>query len=190
MVLSDEVILIERAQKGDTSAFEELVMRYTGLVGSIAYNIVGDVHLAGDLTQEAFLKAYHGLKNLQEPSKFKGWLSSIIRTTCVDWLRKERLKSHSLERLSEDGIEPFEKLTLPAKPPSKEQEELRERVLNAVGSLPKIYQEIIFLKHLRGFTYKEMSDFLGVPIATIESRLYRARLMLKERLQDLYNQEE
>jgi RNA polymerase sigma-70 factor (ECF subfamily) len=134
------------------------------------------------------LKVFYGLKNLEEPTKFKGWLSSIVRTTCVDWLRKEKIKPYSLDKMAENGIEPSGKvLGSTTLSPSKEQEELREKVLTAVNSLPKIYQETVLLRHLRGFTYKEMSDFLGVSIATIESRLYRARLLLKERLQDLYD---
>jgi len=63
---------------------------------------------------------------------------------------------------------------------------MREKILSTVAQLPKIYQQIILLRHLRRMTYREMSDFLGLPVATIESRLYRARLMLKEKLQDLY----
>ena len=69
---------------------------------------------------------------------------------------------------------------------STEVEEMREKVLTVVNGLPRIYQQIILLRHLRRMTYKEMSDFLGLPVATIESRLYRARLMLKEQLMDLY----
>ena len=65
-------------------------------------------------------------------------------------------------------------------------EELREKVLHVVNALPKIYQQIILLRHLRKMTYREMGDFLGLPVATIESRLYRARLMLKDKLMDLY----
>ncbi|OHB70536.1 MAG: hypothetical protein A2W23_03370 [Planctomycetes bacterium RBG_16_43_13] len=183
----DDMTLVEKSQQGNIRAFEELVSRYTGLVGSIAYNIVGDMHMAADLTQETFIKVHRGLKELEEPRKFKGWLCSIVRTTCVDWLRKEKVRPASLDRLADDGIEPAGKFIGGAfKQTSTEEEELKERILNIVNTLPKIYQEIILLRHLRKFTYREMSDFLGLPIATIESRLYRARLMLKERLQDLY----
>jgi len=179
--------LIQRSQSGDMSAFEALIAKYSNLVGSIAYNIIGDVHVAGDITQETFLKVYRHLPDLEDPRKFKGWLCSIVRTTCVDYLRRERIKPASLEKISEEGLEPEGQIVGGLlRQTSTELEELREKILSIVNSLPRIYQQIILLRHLRRMTYREMSDFLGLPIATIESRLYRARLMLKDRLTDLY----
>ena len=183
----DDAALIIRSRSGETAAFEALMSKYANLVGSIAYNIIGDVHVAGDITQDTFLKVYRNLTNLEDPRRFKGWLCSIVRTTCVDWLRKERLKPASLEKIAEDGLEPEgEFIGSVFKQTSTELEELREKILHIVNGLPKIYQQIILLRHLRKMTYREMSDFLGLPIATIESRLYRARLMLKDKLMDLY----
>mgnify|MGYP001595050715 CR=1 FL=1 len=183
----DDAALIGRSLAGETEAFEQLMAKYANLVGSIAYNIVGDVHVASDITQETFLKVFRNLPRLDDPRRFKGWLCSIVRTTCVDWLRKERVKPASLEKIADDGLEPEgEFLGTVFKQTSTELEELREKVLHVVNALPKIYQQIILLRHLRKMTYREMSDFLGLPIATIESRLYRARLMLKDKLMDLY----
>ncbi len=183
----DDSTLIRMMRSGGTGAFEALMAKYANLVGSIAYNIIGDVHVAGDIAQETFLKVYRNLETLEDPKRFKGWLCSIVRTTCVDWLRKERFKPVSLEKIAEDGLEPEgDMLGSVLKQTSTELEELREKILFVVNTLPKIYQQIILLRHLRRMTYREMGDFLGLPIATIESRLYRARLMLKERLQDLY----
>jgi RNA polymerase sigma-70 factor (ECF subfamily) len=184
---ADDAALITRSRHGETDAFECLMGKYANLVGSIAYNITGDVHVAGDITQDTFLKVYRNLANLEDPRRFKGWLCSIVRTTCVDWLRKERVRPCSLEKISEDGVEPEgEFLGTVFKQTSTELEELREKILHVVNALPRIYQQIILLRHLRKMTYREMSDFLGLPIATIESRLYRARLMLKDKLMDLY----
>ncbi len=183
----DDGALIARVCAGEREAFEALMAKYANLVGSIAYNIIGDVHVAGDITQDTFLKVYRNLGHLEDPRRFKGWLCSIARTTCVDWLRKERVKPASLEKIAEDGLEPEgEFLGTVFKQTSTELEELREKVLHVVNGLPRIYQQIILLRHLRKMTYREMSDFLGLPIATIESRLYRARLMLKDKLLDLY----
>ena len=183
----DDGVLIARVGAGEKEAFEALMAKYANLVGSIAYNIIGDVHVAGDVTQETFLKVYRNLQRLEDPRRFKGWLCSIVRTTCVDWLRKERVRPASLEKIAEEGLEPEgEFLGTVFKQTSTELEELREKVLHVVNGLPRIYQQIILLRHLRKMTYREMSDFLGLPIATIESRLYRARLMLKDKLMDLY----
>ncbi len=182
-LVADDV-LIQRFKKGDTVSFERLVQRYSNYVVSIAYNIVGDVHIASDMAQETFIKIYHGIVNLEDPRRFKGWLYSVVRSVCIDWLRKERVKHASIDKIQEDGISVVDKTT--ANAPSAELEELRERILITINSLPRIYQQIVLLKHLRKMTYKEISDCLGIPIATVESRLYRARLMLKDRLQDYY----
>jgi RNA polymerase sigma-70 factor (ECF subfamily) len=84
----DDAALITRSRNGETEAFEQLMAKYANLVGSIAYNIVGDVHVAGDITQDTFLKVFRNLGNLEDPRRFKGWLCSIVRTTCVDWLHQ------------------------------------------------------------------------------------------------------
>jgi RNA polymerase sigma-70 factor (ECF subfamily) len=187
MTETEDTDLIESARRGDMRAFERLMNKYTPFAGSVAYNIVGDTHIACDIVQESFLKVYRGLPHLTNPRKFKGWLSSIVRTTCIDWLRKEKIKFTSLEKITDESAEPTGKpIASGIKEINPEVEELREKVLHALSSLPRIYQDVIMLRHLRRYTYKEMSEFLGIPIATIESRLYRARLMLKEILKDLY----
>lgn len=184
---NEDAVLIRKIRAGEEEAFEELVNRYASLVASIAYNIIGDMHIAADITQDTFLKVHKSLYELEEPNRFKGWLCSIARTTCIDWLRKEKVRPASLDLLADKGIEPKGRFMGNVfKQTSVELEELREKILNVINSLPKIYQEVVLLRHLRRFTYKEMSDFLGLPIATIESRLYRARLMMKDKLQDLY----
>lgn len=186
-VEKDDRTLIARCKDGDTEAFQALVAKYSNLVGSIAYNILGDAHVAADITQDTFLKVFKNIDALEDPRKFKGWLCSIVRTTCVDHLRKERIRPASLEKISEDGLEPEGRILGSVwASTSTEVEEVREKVLTVVNQLPRIYQQIIMLRHLRRMTYREMSDFLGLPAATIESRLYRARLMLKEKLMDLY----
>lgn len=183
----DDAAMIEAVKDREAGAFERLMAKYSNLVGSIAYNIIGDVHVAGDITQETFLKVYKNLNALEDPKRFKGWLCSIVRSTCVDHLRKGKIHPASLERISEEGVEPEgEIIGGVLRQSSTEVEELREKVLHIVNALPRIYQQIILLRHLRRMTYREMSDFLGLPVATIESRLYRARLLLKDRLRDLY----
>lgn len=183
----DDPTLVADCLKGRPESFEKLVGKYSNLVGSIAYNIVGDVHIASDITQETFLKVYRNLGALEDARKFKGWLCSIVRSTCVDWMRKEKVRPTSLDRLSEDGMDPEGKVEGGLiRETTTEAEELREKILHVINALPRIYQEIVLLRHLRKMSYREISDFLNLPMATIESRLYRARLMLKEKLMDLY----
>jgi RNA polymerase sigma-70 factor (ECF subfamily) len=178
-------ILVERCRRGEKSAFDELVARHAPAVGCIAYNIVGDVEHARDLTQDVFLKAYRSLGSLEDPSRFKFWLSTITRTTCVDWLRREKVRPASLDALRESGAEPGVSCGPETVPTPAETEEVSERVLSAVRSLPRIYQDAILLKHLKKMSYEQIAEFTGTTVATVESRLYRAKLLLRERLRGL-----
>src|SRR5438552_202298 len=133
-VKSDDGSLIARWRDGDMDAFRALIAKYSNLVASIAYNIIGDAHAAGDVTQETFLKVYRNLEHLEDPRKFKGWLCSIVRTTCVDWLRKERVHPASLERIAEDGIEPEGEIIGGVfRQTSTELEEMREKILTTIA---------------------------------------------------------
>lgn len=179
----DDVGLVERCREGDREAFAALMRRHTNLVGSIAYNITRDLDVSRDITQETFLKVHRKLDTLTDTSKFRPWLCGIARTTSVDWLRREKVRPMSLEAMRENGEEPVrnERLDEPDTP-TAEREELYEKVLMAVNSLPEIYQEVMLLKHLRKLSYQQIGEFLNLPLATVESRLYRAKLLLKERL--------
>lgn len=179
-----DALLIDRIRQGnDEAAFRQIVSKYTNLVGSIAYGIVSDVHTVGDIIQETFLKVYRNIHALDDTRKFKAWMCSIVRTTCIDHLRKEKVKPASLEKIAEDGLEPEERIVGGAvEGPSLEGQEMRERVLQAIRELPPGYREIILMRHLRRMNYSEIGKALGVRQPTIESRLYRARLLLKEKL--------
>ncbi|MBI3269543.1 MAG: RNA polymerase sigma factor [Planctomycetes bacterium] len=184
----EDAVLVVRSRTGDPQAFEALVRRHANLVGSIACNIVKDLEAARDAAQETFLKAHRHLDRLEDPAKFKAWISGIARTTSIDWLRKSKYKVLSLEVLREHGgdVEAPPEPGLSESGGSVEREELYERVLMALNSLPTIYREVMLLKHLRRMSYKSIGEFLNVAPATVESRLYRAKLLLKERLEHLY----
>ena len=182
---SDDAALVMRVLGGDGSAFGSLVERYGGLVSSIAYRLLGDLERARDASQETFLKAFRHLATLEDPSKFRPWVAYIARTTCIDVLRKQKLDTVCIDELVSAGV-PAASPPPPSTPGSSEHEELYEKALATLRSLPRIYQEAMLLKHLRGMSYKEMAAVLGVSAATVESRLYRARLLLKERMGSLY----
>ena len=186
-VASSEAALIERCLAGDETAHAALVFEHHRLVLGLATHLLGDREEALDLSQEVFLKVHRNINALEHPTKLKSWICGITRTTSIDYLRKERVKTVSLEEAAGEGLEPTAPLD-DAGPfgTSFEREELYEKVLKVLNSLPRIYQEIILLRHLRKMSYKEMSEFLGLSPATIDSRLYRAKLLIKEKLQSFY----
>lgn len=178
----DDGELVARCRIGRRDAFETLVRRHSALVGSIAYNISHDLEAARDITQDVFLKVHRRLESLTDPAKLRPWLCGIARTTSVDWLRRERTRPQSLDAMREAGLEVERDERRADETSGAAGEERYEQVLMAIRSLPEIYQEVMLLKHLRSFSYQQIGDFLHLPLATVESRLYRAKLLLKERL--------
>jgi RNA polymerase sigma-70 factor (ECF subfamily) len=173
--------LVEAFRRGERAAFEALVERYVRLAGAIAYGIAGDYESAADIVQEAFLKVHAALADLREPERFKGWLYGVVRSTALDWVRKNRRRGGrtSLARVEEREEAAAD---VPGPREGMERRELEERVLREIQALPESYREVIVLKYLDERSYKEISETLGISIETIESRLFRARKILRGRL--------
>ena len=178
----DDALLVSRLRSGDRQAFEQLVHRHSALVGGIAYQVIGDSEGAADVAQETFLKVHRRLETLEDPTRFRAWLCGIARTTAIDWLRKKS-KDQSLDKLEAEGKEP---VAPTPKEGSLEQEELYAKVLRVVNGLPKAYRETMLMKHLEKLSYAEIAKKLNVTEATVESRLYRAKLMLKDAFAEFY----
>lgn len=179
--LPDETALIERCQDGDPTAFETIVHRYTNLVASVAVRVLGDRELARDVVQEVFLKVHRTLCSLRERERFRSWLVSIARRTAIDHVRRLH-KAVSLECLLEStGESATESLQTP---PARAHalSELCRTILEWFDDLPKAYQEVLYLKHVMGWSYREIQTTLVLTRPAIEARLYRARRILRSRL--------
>ena len=172
--------LVAAALQGDRRAFAQLVQRYVRLAGAVAYGVVRNHDQAADVVQQAFFKAQARLVQLNDGRRFKVWLCGIVRTTALDDLRKSK-------RRPEAGVEP-ERLA-ECRGPEQWQPEVRVAqrevdllVRQAVDALPQDYREVVVLKHLDGRSYAEIAELLGVSVATVESRLFRARQALRKQL--------
>ena len=177
--------LVEAFRRGEREGFDELVMRYVRLAGGIAYNIVGDYEAAADVAQEAFLKVHRTIAELREPDRFKSWLYGVVRSTALDWLRKQkRGRTSSLSQL-EGHEELFPDAGRERPGAGAERRELEEQVLREIQRLPESYREVVILKYLDDRSYKEIAETLGITIETIESRLFRARNILRTKLAGL-----
>ncbi len=173
--------LIQRVLAGDETAFSALVKKHQKPVHALAWRKTGDFHVAEEITQDTFLKAYQNLSTLKEPQKFAGWLYVIATNYCKMWLRKKRLSTQSLEDTS--GAE-LEKATYSgyviAENERTTAEAQREVVKKLLAKLQESERTVITLYYLGGMTYQEISKFLGVSVGTIKTRLYRARQRLKK----------
>ena len=178
---NDDTQLIQRVLEGDDTAFSALVRKYQRSVHALVWRKIGDFHIAEDITQDTFLKAYQKLSTLKKPQRFASWLYVIAANHCSTWLRKKRLWTQSLEDTNSAQLE---KATYSgyviAENERTTAEAQREVVKKLLAKLQESDRTVITLYYLGGMTYEEISEFLGVSVAAIKNRLYRARNRLKK----------
>ena len=173
--------LIQRVLSGDDTAFSTLVQKYQKPVHALVWRKIGDFHIAEDLTQDTFLKAYQKLATLKDPQSFAGWLYVIATNHCKTWLRKKRLQTQPLETTSSAELErtTYSEYVID-KNEQTAAEGHREVVRQLLAKLQESERTVITLYYLGEMTYEEISKFLGVSVSTIKNRLYRARRHLKK----------
>lgn len=168
-------------QRGDPAAFDALVRRYVRLAGAVAYAILGDYEHAADAVQEAFIKAHGALPDLREPERFKAWLSGVVRSTALDAHRRRRRAPSALSAI--DGAEGLLPDGAPRPGAGAEERERSALIRAAVAALPESYREVVVMKYLDDMSYREICETLEITQETLESRLFRARKMLKGKLE-------
>ena len=175
---SDEQLAL-LALNGDAAAFEILVIRYQKQIFALAYRLGGDYDEAKDMAQEAFFRIYQELTRFDSSRRFFPWMYKVAYNTCVNQLHKRPKVSTPLESIGE-----AESAGDPEGDPSAAfvQLEQSEMLQSALKDLPEHYRIPLVLKYLEGMSYQEISEFLDLPVTTIETRLFRGRNMLKEKL--------
>ena len=186
--LMDEPALIRDAQHGDLDAFNSLVLAYQDTVYNTALRILSDEDLAADASQEAFLSAFRALNSYRGGS-FRAWLLRTVTNACYDELRrKKRRPTTPLEPDRDDGeeVESPRWLADPSASPEQqlEREELEHAIQHCLDALPADFRTVVVLADIQGLDYTEVARAARVPLGTIKSRLARARLRLRECLQD------
>ena len=178
---NEDVELIQRVLSGDDTAFSALVRKYQKSVHALAWRKIGDFHIAEDITQDTFLKAYQNLSTLREPQRFSGWLYVIAANRCKAWLRKKRLQTQSLENTSNVQLEEAAYSGYVIAENERTIAEARhEAVKKLLSKLQESDRTVITLYYLGEMTYEEISEFMGVSVSAIKNRLYRARQRLKK----------
>ena len=178
---NNDVELIHRILDGDETAFSILVEKYQKQVHALAWRKIGDFHIAEEITQDTFLKAYQKLATLKKPHRFAGWLYVIATRRCQAWLRKKQVQTESLEEIDSEELEPEAYSQYVAEEEAKVTAETqREVVKKLLATLPESDRTVITLHYFGEMTCEEISEFLGVSANTIKSRLRRARNRLKQ----------
>ena len=178
---NEDAQLVHRCLAGDEGAFTTLVNKYQKSVHALAWRKVGDFHIAEELAQDTFLKAYEKLTTLKNPSRFAGWLYVIANRLCIAWHRKQKPPMESLETTSGDEIEESSYRHYEDEQRKQASVEYRRgRIKNLLEKLPESERTVVTLHYLGEMTSKAISEFLGVSPNTVRSRLQRARNRLKE----------
>lgn len=192
--VSDELALVQAAKAGEVAAFEELVKRYDRNVFRIAQHITQNREDAEDVVQDAFLKAYSNLAQFQGQSKFYTWLVRIAVNEALMKLRRrrpERMVSLDEEVKTEDDSLPREVADWSPNPEQQyTQAELRDILTRTIQGLPASFRTVFVLRDVEGLSTEETAEALDLSVPAVKSRLLRARLQLRERLNRYFQRRE
>ncbi len=171
--------LVTRVQRGDRDAFEAIVRRFQDMAVGYGYAVLGDMALAEDAAQEAFINAYRDLPALREPAAFPGWFRQIVFKH-IDRARR----SH---RAGQIPLEQARALSSRSPGPAEmaEQRFVQNQVFAAINSLPERQRAVVTLFYMHAYSQEEIGQFLEIPVATVKTRLYSARQRLKERMMNV-----
>lgn len=180
----DETLLIQKSKHGDMDAFETLLLRYEKKVYTIAYKYMGNAEDAGDLAQEAMIKAYQSIHSFRGEASFGTWIGRITANKCLDELRKrKRLQTISLdEELElEEGVVRKEVVAVSGTPEEHTiRQETVQYVQHMLNRLRDEYRIVLVLRELEERSYEEIAEILNCSLGTVKSRISRARNCLKE----------
>ena len=172
---------IERILAGDEAAFTALVKKYEKQIHAFVRQRVKDYHIAEEITQDTFLKAYEKLGTLRNPDRFSGWLYMIATRCSLTWLGEKRIPMQSLEAMSEAKVEALFYAQYMAEQTEKlATEQQREVIAYLLQKLPARERTTVVLHYLSEMTCEEIGDFLEVSPNTVKSQLHRARKRLKK----------
>ncbi|XGV99213.1 MAG: sigma-70 family RNA polymerase sigma factor [Leptolyngbya sp. BL-A-14] len=184
----DLVLQCQAGTRPAKAAFAELLRRYQSHVERVLYHLAPDWQDRSDLVQEVWIRVYRNIKRLQEPVKFRGWLSRIATNLFYDELRKRKRSNYPLSldaRLTvEDGEMDWE---IASETPGPEEDlttrEFYDQLQAAIADLPEVFRTTIVLREIQGMAYEEIAELTGVSLGTVKSRIARARLRLQSQLQ-------
>ena len=183
--LTDER-LVELALDGDEEAFGLLVRRYQRRLTAFLSQLVGDLELARELSQEAFVRAWSALARFDPKYRFSTWLFRIAHNLGIDQLRRRRLKTVSLYRTDTEGTEVEVVVPDTEKDPlgHLENDALASGLRQVIDELRPEYRELVLLRHFAGLSYQEIADFKEMPLGTVKNKLFRAHSVLRKALAD------
>jgi RNA polymerase sigma-70 factor, ECF subfamily len=179
--------LIRATLAGRPTAFGQLVLKYQDRLFNALFRVLGSAEDARDITQDAFVQAFLKLETFRGTAAFYTWLYRIGFNLAMSHARSKHTTQSLDHRKSERGSEPVDGQPLP-EADFATQEDVK-LVHAAMGKLAAEYREVIVLREIEGCRYDEIAEILDLPVGTVRSRLFRARLALRDELAPLLNEE-
>ncbi len=180
--------LVQRVQRGDKKAFDLLVLKYQNKIGHLVSRYVHDMHESQDVTQEAFIKAYRGLKNFRGDSAFYTWLYRIAINTAKNHLvtMGRKISDSGIDAADAEQFENGGALREYATP-DKEMitDQIAQVVQESIEALPEDLRTAITLREFEGLSYEDIASAMECPIGTVRSRIFRAREAIDTNLEPL-----
>lgn len=181
MIGPQEAQLVARAQGGDREAFDQLVDETYAMIYATAYRLTGDIELASDATQDAYVRAYNSLQTFRGSSSFSTWMYRITVNVSLDALRRRSRAPEALTIAGEEQEREVEVVDQSADPQAAvETRELQQIVARGLQQLSEDHRTVLVLFDINGLSYDEIAQVLEVPLGTVKSRLNRARLALRQ----------
>lgn len=185
--IAEDHDLVRRALEDDQAAYTRLREKYWGSLNAMLYRMVRSHEDAEDLTQEAFIKAFRSLGSFNFSYAFSTWLYRIASNNCIDYLRKKRLKTVSMDEPVTTGKGEIERQYADPDAPMPDGEitatERTAILRKAIEELPQKYRLVIELRHVREMEYQDIAEELDLPLGTVKAHLFRARARLAKALQ-------
>lgn len=182
--MTDEHLLIERAQRGELHAFRELVERSKINVYRLAYDLTGSRHDAEDLSQDVFVKAYRSLHQFRHDAKWSTWLYRITVNTCMDRRKVKSFTQLSFHDDIDEGVVAGAMKHSSSVSPEKSAEAglIRQEIEKALDRLTAKERSVFVLRHYHDQSLKQISETLGISEGTVKSFLFRAIRRLQKTL--------
>ena len=181
--MQDDARLIDESLAGRSAAFGELVTKYQDRLYNSVTHVVGSAEEARDVVQDAFVQAFVNLEKFKRNSAFYTWLYRIAFNVAISRRRRHK-PTVSIDQTRETtGAEPVD---AGARPDERlEQQDRTDMVRSALARMPEAYRTVLVLREMDGFCYETIADMLDLPVGTVRSRLHRARIQMKDLLQEV-----
>lgn len=185
--MNNDAQLIEMALDGNAAAFGQLVGRYQDRLFNTMVHVAGSVEDARDVVQDAFVQAFIKLESFKQASAFYTWLYRIAFNIAASRRRRQRI-TVSIDHVRDNvGLEPASTTDPPGA--RLEQQERAAQVQAALGRLSEDQRTVLVLREVEGHCYETIAEMLDVPVGTVRSRLFRARMQLREELKQVLQED-